>query len=119
MHRVVRAENASTDIQLTLPIDIEKILPIRTILTPDFTRRGTLSPLTDVGDSAEDIVEVLERTTDCYTLARRMAKNYHLPVMDMLTKLKHLYPEGEVPNGHLDPLCRQIDSQLKDYDTIK
>ena len=119
VHRVVRAENASTDIQLTLPTDIEKILPIRTILTPDFTRRGTLSPLTDVGDSAEDIVEVLERTTDCYTLARRMAKNYHLPVMDMLTKLKHLYPEGEVPNGHLDPLCRQIDSQLKDYDTIK
>ena len=118
VHRVVRAENASTDIQLTLPTDIEKILPIRTILTPDFTRRGTLSPLTDVGDSAEDIVEVLERTTDCYTLARRMAKNYHLPVMDMLTKLKYLYPEGEVPNGHLDPLCRQIDSQLKDYETI-
>ena len=119
VHRVVRAEKASTQIQLTLPTDVEGKLPIRSILTPDFTRKGTLSPLTDVGDSDVDIVEVLERTTDCYTLARRIARNYHLPIMETLKKLKHLYPEGEVPNGHLDPLCRQIDSQLQDYETIK
>ena len=119
VHRVVRAEKVSTEIQLTLPTNVEERLPIRSILTPDFTRRGTLSPLTDVGDSDEDIVEVLERTTDCYTLARRIARNYHLPVMDMLTELKHLYPEGEVPNGHLNPLCRQIDNQLQDYETIE
>ena len=117
--RVVRAEKASTEIRLTLPANVEEKLPIRSILTPDFTRRGTLSPLTDVGDSDEDIVEVLKRTTDCYTLARRIARNYHLPIMDMLKELKHLYPEGEVPNGHLDPLCRQIDSQLQDYETVK
>lgn len=117
--RVVRTEKASTEIQLTLPTDVVEKLPIRSILTPDFTRSGTLSPLTDVGYSDEDIVEVLERTTDCYTLARRIARNYHLLVMDMLTELKRLYPEGEVPNGHLDPLCKQIDSQLQDYETIK
>ena len=117
--RVVRSEKALTEIQLTLPTDVAEKLPIRSILTPDFTRTGTLSPLTDVGDSDEDIVKVLERTTDCYTLARRIARNYHLPIMETLKKLKHLYPEGEVPNGHLDPLCRQIDSQLQDYETIK
>ena len=117
--RVVRAEKASTKIQLKLPTDVVEKLPIRSILTPDFTRKGTLSPLTDVGDSDEDTVEVLEGTTDCYRLARRIARNYHLPVMDVLKKLKHLYPEGEVPNGHLDPLCRQIDSQLQDYEVIK
>ena len=116
--RVIRAENASTEIQLTRPTDVSEKLPIRSILTPDFTRTGTLSPLTDVGDSDEDTVEVLERTTDCYVLARRIARNYHIPVIDMLTELKRLYPEGEVPNGHLDPLCRQIDSQLQDYETI-
>lgn len=115
--RVIRAENANTDVQLTLPTDIEETLPIRTILTPDFTRRGTLSPLTDVGDSERRTVKVLERTTDCYRLARRLSKNYHLPIMDVLTKLQHLYPEGIVPNTHLEPLCRQIDSQLKDYET--
>ena len=119
VRRVVRAEKALTEIQLTLPTDVAEKLPIRSILTPDFTRTGTLSPLTDVGDSDEEIVEVLERTTDCYTLARRIARNYHLPLMETLKNLKHLYPEGEVPNGHLDPLCRQIDSQLQDYETIK
>ena len=119
VHRVVRAEKASTEIQLTLPTDVAEKLPIRSIMTPDFTRTGTLSPLTDVGDSDEEIVKVLERTTDCYTLARRIARNYHLPLMETLKKLKRLYPEGEVPNGHLDPLCRQIDSQLQDYETIE
>ena len=117
--RVIRSENALTEIQLTLPTDVAEKLPIRSIMTPDFTRTGTLSPLTDVGDSDEDTVEVLERTTDCYMLARRIARNYHLPVMDMLTELKRLYPEGKVPNGHLDPLCQQIDSQLQDYEVIK
>ena len=116
--RVVRAENADTDIQLTLPTDVEEIPPIRTILTPDFTRRGTLSPLMDVGDSEKEIVEVLERTTDCYRLARRIARNYHLPLMETLRNIKQLYPEGEVPNGHLEPLCKQIDSQLQDYEVI-
>ena len=102
---------------MTLPPDVAEKLPIRSIMTPDFTRTGTLSPLTDVGESDEDTVEILERTTDCYMLARRIARNYHLPIMGTLKKLKHLYPEGEVPNGHLDPLCRQIDSQLQDYET--
>ena len=117
LDRVVRSENANTDVQLTLPTDIEEKLPIRTILTPDFTRRGTLSPLTDVGNSDREEVDILERTTDCYRLARRLSKNYHLPIMDILTKLQHLYPKGVVPNTHLEPLCSQIDNQLKDYET--
>lgn len=119
IHRVVRAEKAAPDILLTLPTDVEERLPIRSILTPDFTRRGTLSPLTDVGHSDEDIIQVLERTTDCYTLARRFSRNYHLPAMEMLKKLKNLYPEGEVPNKHLDSLSRQIDSQVQNYEMIE
>ena len=115
--RVIRSHNANTDVQLTLPTNIEKKVPIRTILNPDFTRRGTLSPLTDVGNSERDEIDILERTTDCYRLARRLSKNYHLPLMDILTKLQRLYPKGIVPNTHLEPLCSQIDSQLKDYVT--
>ena len=117
--RVVRTERASTEIQLTLPTGVAEKLPIRSILTPDFTLRETLSPLTNIGVLNEETVEMINRTTDCYTLARRIARNYHIPVMDMLTELKRLYPKGEVPNGHLDPLCRQIDSQLQDYQTVE
>ena len=117
--RVVRTEKASTEIQLTLPTDVADKLPIRSILTPDFTLRETLSPLTNIGFLNEETVEMINRTTDCYTLARRIARNYHVPVMDMLTELKRLYPKGEVPNGNLDSLCRQIDSQLQDYETVE
>ena len=119
VRRVVRAENASIEIHLTVPADNVERLPTRSILTPDFILRETLSPLSDIEGSDEETVEVINRTTDCYTLARRISKNYHLPVMEMLKKIKQCYPEGEVPNGHIDSLGRQIDSQLQNYETIE
>ena len=119
MKRVVRAEKTITEVRLTRPTDREAKLTTRRILTPNFTTQGTLSPLTNIGFLNEETVEMINRTTDCYTLARRIARNYHLPIMEMLTELKCCYPEGEVPNEHLDSLYRQIDSQLQNYETVE
>ena len=85
----------------------------RNILTPNFTRKGTTSALVGVGD--QDEVDVLNRTTDCYTFAQRVATNYHLSVIDILNKLKLLYPDGEVPNKHIYHLYKQVESQLQNY----
>ena len=116
--RVVRDENISADIQLNLPTDVQEPPPIiRNLLTPNFTRGGSTAPLT--GIEASDKIEVVDRTTDCYTLARRIGAKYHLPFMETLKKLKRLYPEGEVPNGHLYPLFQQVESQLQNYKVIK
>ena len=116
--RVVRAEPASTEIELHVPTDVEEPPPIiRNLLTPDFTRRGSTSPLTGIEET--DKIEVINRTTDCYALARRLAANYHLPFMKTLKKLKQLYPEGEIPNGHLYPLFQQVESQLQNYKVIE
>ena len=116
--RVIRDERAITKIQLELPTDIEEPSPIvRRILTPDFTNRGTTSPFIDTGES--DNIEVTNRTTDCYTLARRIATNYHLPVMKTLKDINKLYPEGEVPNAHIYPLFQQVESQMQNYKEIK
>ena len=55
--RVVRDENISTDIQLNLPTDVQEPPPIiRNLLTPNFTRGGSTSPLT--GIEASDEIEV-------------------------------------------------------------
>ncbi len=116
--RVIREERASTKIQLELPTNIEEPSPIvRRILTPDFTNRGTTSPFIDTGES--DSIEVTNSTTDCYTIARRIATNYHLPVMKTLKDINKLYPEGEVPNAHIYPLFQQVESQMQNYKEIK
>ena len=116
--RVVRDENISTEIQLNLPTDVQDPPPIiRNLLTPNFTRGGSTSPLT--GIEASDQIEVANRTTDCYTLAQCIGAKYHLPFMEMLKKLKRLYPEGEIPSGHLYPLFQQVESQLQNYKVVK
>ena len=116
--RVVRDENISTEIQLNLPTDVQEPPPIiRNLLTPNFTRSGSSSPLT--GIEASDKIEVADRATDCYTLARRIGAKYHLPFMETLKKLKRLYPKGEVPHGHLYPLFQQVESQLQNYKVVK
>ena len=116
--RVVRDKHAPTEIELHVPTDVEVPPPIiRNLLTPNFTRSGSTSPLTGIEESEK--IEVANRTTDCYTLARRIGAKYHLPFMETLKKLKYLYPEGAVPNEHLYPLFQQVESQLKNYKVVK
>ena len=117
VRKVVPLENAPKAIQLHLPTDVGETPPaFRSILTPDFSQRGA-SPLTALG--AQDEVEIANRTTDCYTLARRLATNYHLSVIETLKSLKKLYPEGQVPYKHFDSLCKQVEDQQQDYEVIE
>ena len=117
VRRVVPLENAPKKIQLRPATDLEETPPaFRSILTPDFTQRGT-SPLTGLGQ--QDEVEITNRTTDCYTLARRLATNYHLSVMETLKSLKSLYPEGQIPYKHFDSLCKQVEDQQQNYEVIE
>ncbi len=117
VRRVVPLENTPKAIQLHKPADVEKTPPaFRSILTPDFTQRTT-SPLTALG--AQDEVEIANQTTDCYTLTRRLATNYHLSVIETLKNLKNLYPEGQVPYEHFDALCRQVEDQQQNYEVIE
>ena len=117
VRRVVPLENTPKAIQLHIPTDIRETPPaFRSILTPDFTQRST-SPLTALG--VQDEVEITNRTTDCYTLARRLATNYHLSMMETLKNLKKLYPEGQIPYAHFDSLCKQVEDQQQNYEVIE
>ena len=117
VRKVVPLENAPKSIQLRVPTDLEETPPaFRSILTPDFSQRGA-SPLTALG--AQDEVEIANRTTDCYTLARRLATNYHLSVIETLKSLKKLYPNGQVPYEHFNSLCKQVEDQQQNYEVIE
>lgn len=117
VRKVVPLENAPKAIQLHKPTDVGETPPaFRSILTPDWTQRGA-SPLTALG--AQDEVEITNRTTDCYTLARRLATNYHLSVIETLKNLKSLYPEGQVPYKHFSSLCKQVEDQQQNYEVIE
>ena len=117
VRRVVPLENTPKAIQLHLPTDITEMpSAFRSILTPDFTQRSA-SPLTALG--TQDEVEITNRTTDCYTLARRLATNYHLSVIETLKNLKKLYPEGQIPYTHFDSLCKQVEDQQQNYEVIE
>jgi len=113
--RVVRKEHTLGPLQLTAPAEDVDIPPIhRATLTPNF--KSGPSPLT--GITGIDEIPLMNRSTDCYTLSRRIAANYHLPYMQTLKSLKQLYPDGEVPNTHLHPLYQQVEKQLQNYDVI-
>ena len=115
---VVRSEEASTEIEFSVPTEVvETPLMFREIITPDFTQRGTLSPLAGLGE--REAIYMMERTTDCYTLTQQLAANYHLPFMETLKSLKRLYPDGEVPNEHVYPLYQQVESQTQNYTEIQ
>ena len=117
VRRVVPLENVPKEVQLSMPTDVEQTAPAyRSILTPDFSQRGT-SPLTGLGQ--KDGVKITDQTADCYTLARRLATNYHLSVMKTLENLKRLYPEGQVPYKHFDSLCKQVEDQQQNYEVVE
>ena len=116
--RVIQKERGTGPIQLTVPTETEDVPPIlRSLLTPNFTADGGTSPLAGTGEIDE--IAVVNQTTACYTVARRIAANYHLPYMQTLKTLKLLYPSGEVPQGHLYPLFRQVERQLQNYEVVE
>ena len=116
--RVVQKERGTEPVQLTVPTETADVPPIlRSLLTPNFAADGGTSPLAGTGDIDE--VAVVNRTTDCHAVARRIAANYHLPYMQTLKTLKPLYPSGEVPHAHLYPLCEQVERQLQNYDVVE
>ena len=53
--RVVRDEHTPTEIELHVPTDVEDPSPIvRNLLTPNFTRGGSTSPLTGIEESEKN-----------------------------------------------------------------
>jgi hypothetical protein len=93
-------------------INLEEIK--RDILTPDeFNRKKILVTI------AQEKIEIEPDYIDIYNLAVDIADNYRLPLMDIYSKLKELYPNGEILEPEAIEIKKQIENQLRNYKIIE
>ncbi|MXW83731.1 MAG: hypothetical protein F4X05_00220 [Rhodothermaceae bacterium] len=113
--RAVAKKTAKVEIRLIKP-EVKELSPIlRGTLAFDFS--GPREILMPTGELKELPPE--EHFLDCYSATFRIASRYHLPFMSILKKLKKLYPEGEIPQHHLDGIIEQVEEQGARYETIE
>ena len=115
VERAIRKEGMSVTVKLGKPEPKDPPAILRSILTPIFSK--SFDMLTPTGETKKLVVA--EKSTDCHTVARRIASNYHFPVMPILQNLKKIYPRGEVPDDHLYGLFEQAEKQQANYETIE
>lgn len=115
IERAVRKAGVSVSVKLDQSEPKEPPAILRGILTPNFDRPFDM--LTPTGETKK--LAVAEQSTDCHTVARRIASNYHLPVMPILRNLRTIYPEGKVPDNHLFGLFEQAERQQANYETVE
>jgi type III restriction enzyme len=93
-------------------INLEEIK--RDILTPDeFNRKKVLVTI------AQEKIEIEPNYIDIYNLAVDIADNYRLPLMDIYSKLKELYPNGEILEPEAIEIKKQIENQVRNYKIIE
>lgn len=106
--------------------------PAELVLTlPDVAAEGTLTRQTFDHSSASTRGEILTasgasvtlntgaETADLYTTATKLAAVYRADFWSIKSQLAALYPEGEVPETHLDALAGQVEKATSAYDIIE
>jgi len=101
------------EIKLQKPkVNLEEIK--KDILTPDeFSRRKVLVTV------AQEKVKVEPDYIDIYSLAVELADIYRLSLMEIYTKLKEFYPDGEILEQEASEIKKQIEEQIKNYKVIE
>ena len=101
------------EIKLQKPkVNLEEIK--KDILTPDeFSRRKVLVTV------AQEKVKVEPDYIDIYSLSVELADIYRLSLMEIYTKLKEFYPNGEISEQEANDIKRQIEEQIKNYKVIE
>lgn len=112
--KAIRKEGANLAVKLNRPEPKEPPAVLRSILTPVFSTPFDM--LIPTGKTKKLVAA--KKSTDCHTVARRIASNYHLPIMSVLRNLKKIYLDREVPDDHLYGLFGQAENQQANYETI-
>ena len=101
------------EIKLQKPkVNLEEIK--MAILTPnEFGRRKILVTV------AQEKVKVEPDYIDIYSLSVELADIYRLSLMEIYTKLKEFYPDGEILEQEASEIKKQIEEQIKNYKVIE
>lgn len=113
--KVVLRNTNKCEITFEVPEPKETPEILRSVLTPDF--RGTDRILIQTGIPVE--LEPLIETIGCYTVASKIGKRYHLPILPILKKLYCIYPDGTLPKSHIYGLFENTEQQIANYETIE
>lgn len=104
---------------VSLPVDASRIeLKVPTIESVSpvairFEIKEGEKKLLKAVDKEEVILN--DEAQDLYQVAIELCSVYRLNPMEIMTKLKTIYPDNEVPTNHILDLKKQIESQTKVY----
>lgn len=110
--RVVPKPRTSAPLRLVRPKESRSALSKRTLTVAEAPVAGGV--LRQVGDNVELLIE--ETVRDARSSATELAATYRLSALDLLARLKALYPDGLVPDLHLPALARQIEDWQAGYE---
>ena len=68
---------------------------------------------------AQEKVKVEPDYIDIYSLSVELADIYRLSLMEIYTKLKEFYPDGEILEQEASEIKKQIEEQIKNYKVIE
>lgn len=98
------------DIKLTKPKVNKKEIE-KYILTTDEFNKGNILVI-----KSKEKIQYESDYIDIYEFSIELADNYKLPLMDIYTRLKEFYPEGEILEQEVIEIKNQIEDQTKNYE---
>lgn len=63
-------------------------------------------------------VKLEKEFIDLYEVANDISKVYRIDFFTLYEKLKELYPKGDIPVSHKEPLMQQVENQTSKYKTV-
>ncbi len=98
-------------LQLTRPAVARKTGTRRTLTVDE--RPGSTRVLQQVDTSLT--IELVPDGRDVFAVACELAARYRLDALDLVARLRELYPQGDVPADEVEELARQIEDQTHNY----
>ncbi|MDP2320548.1 MAG: nucleotidyltransferase domain-containing protein [Acidobacteriota bacterium] len=110
--RVTRKQVDHGALRLSRPNATTAKASQRTLVLDD--RRGATRVLQQV--DATVTLDLMPDTSDVFAVACELAGRYRLDALDLSTKIRELYPLGDVPESDVEALAAQIEEQTRQYD---
>ncbi|MHB8853156.1 MAG: DEAD/DEAH box helicase family protein [Ignavibacteriaceae bacterium] len=111
--KVIRKETSSKELLLTKPT-IKDV----SIHKTTYSVKSKSVAKEVLSESYSEDISLQSDSADIFQVANDLSSIYRLDDSELYSKLKELYPEGDIPYSHVSPLKEQIERQISFYETI-
>ncbi len=111
--KVIRKETSSKELLLTKPTvkDVSIHKTTYSVKSKSLAKEVLSESYSEDISLQSDIVDIFQAANDLSSI-------YRLDDSELYSKLKELYPKGDIPYSHVSPLKEQIEKQISFYETI-